>query len=261
MKIEPITQVLNTFYSVRKELIQLILNDFSIQKRALAFKALDTAKNKVYKLAAISEAKAASGTFDMPLENLHEIKNILKNKSIEKTTTAFLEKHFSLDEDRLQRLLDCFFTVYLNRFLLDSFKLNEKIYFYDYWLIAQTINKSGHFSDDDLGMIRLLSCYNNWDLVFEEAESKTKWPQLFEIAEIQKFLQVNQFDKTIYFNKERWFYFVEYLAVHRIIKSFQVKTTQADSVKYLTDIVKQVSVLKDAAEKSGFELEKIVINL
>jgi glycosidase len=261
LKIEPITQALNTFYSVRDELTQLVLNNFSIQKRALAFKALDTAKNRVYKFAAIPEAKAASAPFDMPLENLHEIKNILKNKSIEKTVAAFLEKHFSLDGGRLQCLLDYFFTVHLNRFLFDSLELNEKIYFYDYWLIAQTINKSGHFSDDDLGMIRLLSFYKNLDLAFEEAESKTKWPQLFEIAEIQKFLQVNQFDKTIYFNKERWFYFVEYLAVYRIIKSFQFKTTQMDKAKLLTDIVKQVSVLKNAAEKSGFELEKIVINL
>ncbi|KAA3614713.1 MAG: alpha-amylase [Calditrichaeota bacterium] len=258
-KIEPVTQQLIEFYSNRKKCIDSILNGYSKKKTDSIFKSLNSSKKEIYNFIELAKVGFENKQLHTNLENLAWLPDFLYENSLNKKTDLFIKEHFK--DDRIKLKLNWFFTIYLNRYLLDSIDEIERPEYYKYWLLEKTLNKQNTFTDDELVMIKLLSCYDNITTFLPETVFKPEERKIFENPDLRKFLKINTFEEITYFNKEQWEVFVDMLAGFSIMEFFTIKPGKSQKTKTVNRLLKRVELLKKASLKTGFELNKMIILL
>jgi len=260
LKIEPITIQLKNLYSTIQELVGLSAN-YKTKKANEIVESINDSKNKIYKFLELTKPSPGQKTFQTHLKNLNEFANILSLKSLNKKTIEYVKENLFKDNFYFQKKLNYFFATYLNCYLLDSVDTNDKTVYYEYWLLSKTVNLSKSYTDDELEFIKLLSCFENLTILLSDQTFKADDRKTFENPDLKRFLQINQFEKVIYFNKERWFLFIDHLVNFSIIHFYLSITSNTQKARYLNSLIKKSAVLKKKAVESGFELEKLITKL
>jgi glycosidase len=260
LKIEPVTNLLQNYYSQAENLIEIVLNK-DVQKKADEIvNSINSAKKAIYELSEIKNVNLESQTFYNHLKNMSELNTILSSSSLSKKTVVYLNENFDPSEKQYRKNLNTFFTIYLTRYLFDSVEDNEKSIYFNYWLLAKTINSDGSFEEQELELLKIFSCYEQVILLIENPKKEDE-RKIFEIADLRKFLKFNEFEKTVYFNKERWFLLIDNLALIALLHFYLSKSGKTQKTKFLNNLVRRITFLKELATESGFEIDKLILKL
>lgn len=257
IRIAPALHALHTILA--KENIEIFIDQqVKIKKAELKKKneEFEKAKVQLYSFLKMDWQKSNGLVADLynKAANWKAYKNTLGNK----TTQTFIKK---LKEQSNNNFF-IYFVVYhkILEYVLDSIPNVNIDTYYNYLMIDRIIS-SGQIVENknDLTLLKIFVCNNKPEKLLSAKLNKAECKAMFNNPEIKSFLKINTYKDITYYNKELWEFLVKSLFKDMLFSNIPNETKE--NVKFSKEInraVKQAQFLISSAEKTGYDLEKLI---